>query len=41
MRSAAMKALVLNRYSQLDFQDFPTPAPAAEEVLVHGPRGIG
>jgi L-iditol 2-dehydrogenase len=29
-----MKALVLNRYSQLDFQDFPTPAPAAEEVLV-------
>ena len=29
-----MKALVLNRYSQLDYQDFPAPAPAAGEVLV-------
>ena len=34
MRGAAMKALVLNRYSQLDFQDFPTPAPADDEVLL-------
>jgi L-iditol 2-dehydrogenase len=29
-----MKALVLNRYSQLDFQEFSTPAPAADEVLI-------
>jgi len=29
-----MKALVLNRYSQLDYQEFPAPAPAADEVLV-------
>jgi L-iditol 2-dehydrogenase len=29
-----MKALVLNRYSKLDFQEFATPAPAADEVLV-------
>ncbi len=29
-----MKALVLNRYSQLDYQEFPTPVPAADEVLI-------
>ena len=29
-----MKALVLNRYSQLDYQEFPAPAPADDEVLV-------
>ncbi|MEY2880367.1 MAG: hypothetical protein RLZZ15_2747 [Verrucomicrobiota bacterium] len=29
-----MHALVLNRYSQLDFQEFPAPVPAADEVLV-------
>ncbi len=29
-----MKALVLNRYSQLDYQEFPAPTPAADEVLV-------
>lgn len=29
-----MKALVLNRYSRLDYQDFPTPEPAAGEVLL-------
>lgn len=29
-----MKALVLNRYSQLDYQDFPAPVPATGEVLV-------
>jgi L-iditol 2-dehydrogenase len=29
-----MKALVLNRYSHLDYQDFPAPAPADDEVLV-------
>ena len=29
-----MKALVLNRYSKLDYQEFPAPAPAADEVLV-------
>ncbi|MBI5770629.1 MAG: galactitol-1-phosphate 5-dehydrogenase [Verrucomicrobia bacterium] len=29
-----MKALVLNRYSQLDYQEFPAPEPAAGEVVV-------
>jgi L-iditol 2-dehydrogenase len=29
-----MKALVLNRYSKLDYQEFPAPAPAADEVLL-------
>jgi L-iditol 2-dehydrogenase len=29
-----MKALVLNRYSKLDYQEFPAPVPAADEVLV-------
>ncbi len=29
-----MKALVLNRYNQLDFQDVPPPQPAPDEVLV-------
>ncbi|MSU24015.1 MAG: galactitol-1-phosphate 5-dehydrogenase [Opitutus sp.] len=29
-----MKALVLNRYSHLDYQEFPAPAPATGEVLV-------
>jgi L-iditol 2-dehydrogenase len=29
-----MKALVLNQYNQLDFQDLPPPQPARDEVLV-------
>jgi len=29
-----MKALVLNRYSQLDYQEFPAPVPGEGEVLV-------
>ena len=29
-----MKALVLNRYSKLDYQEFPTPEPGADEVLI-------
>jgi L-iditol 2-dehydrogenase len=29
-----MKALVLNQYSKLDFQEFPTPTPAPGEVLI-------
>jgi len=29
-----VKALVLNRYSQLDYQDFPTPVPGPDDVLV-------
>ncbi len=29
-----MKALVLNRYAQLDYQDFPAPTPGDDEVLV-------
>lgn len=29
-----MKALVLNRYSHLDYQEFPAPEPAADEVLI-------
>ena len=34
MRGAPMKALVLNRYSKLDYQDFPAPVPGEGEALV-------
>ena len=33
-RNFPMKALVLNRYSQLDYQEFPVPVPEADGVLV-------